>query len=45
MLKLRRHSVVRPGERAIKSVASFESELRQILEDLGIQNRIIIEKS
>jgi hypothetical protein len=24
---------------------SFESELRQILEDLGIQNRIIIEKS
>jgi hypothetical protein len=28
-----------------KTVASFESELRQILEDLGIQNRIIIEKS
>lgn len=28
-----------------KSVASFESELPQILEDLGIQNRIIIEKS
>jgi hypothetical protein len=28
-----------------KTVASFESELRQILEDLGIQNRIIIERS
>jgi hypothetical protein len=28
-----------------KTVAGFESELRQILEDLGIQNRIIIEKS
>ena len=28
-----------------KAVANFESELRQILEDLGIQNRIIIEKS
>lgn len=28
-----------------KSVASFESELRQILEDLGIQNHIIIAKS
>jgi hypothetical protein len=26
-----------------ETVASFESELRQILEDLGIQNRIIIE--
>jgi hypothetical protein len=24
---------------------SFESELRQILEDLGIQSRIMIEKS
>jgi len=28
-----------------KAVASFESDLRQILEDLGIQNRIMIEKS
>lgn len=28
-----------------KAVATFESELRQILEDLGIQNRIIIERS
>jgi hypothetical protein len=28
-----------------KSVASFETELQQILGDLGIQNRIIIEKS
>ncbi|MBI4527351.1 MAG: ATP-binding protein [Deltaproteobacteria bacterium] len=28
-----------------KAVATFESELRQILADLGIQDRIIIEKS
>ncbi len=28
-----------------KTVAGFESELRQILEDLGIQDRIIIERS
>jgi hypothetical protein len=28
-----------------KLVGSFETELREILEDLGIQNRIVIQKT